>query len=139
MNFDFFIKNGQVRKASVDKNLAKSLSEQTKKDMEFFDNLEINEVSIRKLVSNYYDFLRSKLEAIAILDGYKIYSHDAFTYYLKEKSELSLSVKFDRFRKLRNGINYYGEKISIVQGKEVIEDIKKIITYLINKYLKDLI
>src|SRR3989344_5153772 len=95
--------------------------------MAFFKGIEINENSARKIVTNYYDILRSILEAIASIDGYKVYSHEAFTYYLKEKNEEVISIKFDRLRKIRNGINYYGNSISVGEAKEIVDDIKRII------------
>lgn len=138
MNFEDFIKKGQVRIASIDKALAKSLIKNTKKDIEFLNSLIINEQSSRKLMVNYYDALRSILEAVAILDGYKIYSHEAFTYFLKGKNEEIISNKFDRFRKIRNSINYYGEDIPVETAKENITEIKNIIKILLDKYLKDI-
>lgn len=136
MNFQEFIEKGLAREASKDKNLAKSLLLTAKQDLQFFGSLEINPFSARKVMTNYYDVLRSILEAISVLDGYKVYSHEAFTSFLQEiKSELVLAEKFDRFRKLRNGINYYGNTISIEEVKEIKEDIKITIEILINKYL----
>ena len=85
MKFSDFIKQGQVRVASKDESLAKSLIQSAKKDAEFLGSLEINEQSSRKLMTNYYDVLRSILEAIAAIKGYKIYSHEAFAYFLEEK------------------------------------------------------
>ena len=139
MKFEDFIEKGQVRVASIDKALAKSLIKNTKDDLKFLNSLTINEQSSRKLMVNYYDSLRSILEAISSMNGYKIYSHEAFTYFLKEKNEEALSNKFDRFRKIRNSINYYGEDISIEAAKENIKEIKKIIKILLNQYLKDII
>jgi len=95
VKFDDFIKRGQVKKSSLDLPLVKSLSNTAKGDLKFLNSLEINELSARKVMSNYYDILRSVLEAIAALDGYKIYSHEAFTYYLKEKQEDLIADKFD--------------------------------------------
>ena len=138
MNFKDFIEKGQVRVASIDKALARSLIKNTKEDLKFLDTLTINEQSSRKLMVNYYDSLRTILEAIAAIDKYKIYSHEAFTYFLKEKNEEVISNKFDRFRKIRNSINYYGEDISVEDTKENIKEIKRIIKILLNKYLKDI-
>ena len=138
MNFEDFIKLGQVRRASRDEQLAKSLLKETVIDMEFFGDLEINEKSARKLVSNYYDFLRSILEAMAALDGYKVYAHEAFTYCLKKKNEEAAAGKFDRFGLLRNKINYYGRIISVQEAKDAIESIKDSIDYLIKKYLGEM-
>ncbi len=139
MKFEDFIKRGQVRTASINKALAKSLIKNTKKDIQFLNSLIIDEQSSRKLMVNYYDALRSILEAVSAIEGYKIYSHEAFTYFLKEKNEEILSNKFDRFRKIRNSINYYGEDISIEDTKDNIKEIKKIIKILLDKYLKNII
>jgi hypothetical protein len=138
MNFEDFIKQGQVRTASKDIALAKSLLKNTKKDLEFLKNLEITENSSRKIMANYYESLRSILEAISSIEGYKIYSHEAFTYFLKKKQEETLSIKFDRFRKIRNSINYYGEDIEIEDTKQNIQEINDMINKLIEKYLKEL-
>ena len=138
MNFQDFIENREVRKAEMDKILAKSLLNTAKNDLLFFNNLKIDKNSARKIVSNCYDILRSILEAISALDGYKVYSHEAFTYFLKEKHEDNLSIKFDRFRKIRNSINYYGKVIEIKEAEEIVKDIKAMINFLINKYLKGL-
>ena len=86
-------------------------------------------------MSNYYDILRSVLEAISSIDGFKIYSHEAFTFFLKDKNELNVANKFDRYRQIRNKINYYGKEISIEETKENTQDIEKIIEYLIGKYM----
>ncbi len=138
MRFEDFISDGKVRKASSDKMLAVSLLNGAKKDMQFLESLKINEISARKIVVSYYDILRSILEAISALDGYKVYSHEAFTYFLKEKQENILADKFDIFRKRRNRINYYGESILPDEAEDNIDEMKKVIKVLISKYLKGL-
>ena len=96
----------------------------------------MTELSKRKLVSNYYDSLRSLLEAISLIKGYKIYSHEAFTPFLKEKlGEERLSTKFDRFRKIRNGLNYYGKSIELTEAKEFTSELKSVIEYIKKRLL----
>ena len=138
MKFEDFIKQKQVRKATKDIELAKSLINTAHKDLEFLDSLQINSNSARKIMVNYYDVLRSVLEAISAIEGYKIYSHEAFTYFLKEKGEEQISIKFDRFRKIRNSINYYGQDISVDETTEHVKEIKKMINVLIEKYLSEI-
>jgi hypothetical protein len=138
MRFEDFIKEGTVRTSFKNKNLAESLVKNAKRDLKFLNNLKINENSSRKIMTNYYDVLRSILEAISAIDGYKIYSHEAFTYFLKKKGEETLSIKFDRLRKIRNSINYYGKDVLIEETKENADEIKNMIKYLIDKYLKDI-
>jgi|SRR3989344_6483964 len=131
------IERGEIRKSSRDIVLVKSIISTAESDLKFLKKLDIYDDSTRKIMSNYYDVLRSILEAIFILEGYKIYSHEAFVSLLKEKGEDLIAEKFDRFRKIRNGINYYGKSISIQEVKENIVDITKLIDELKRKYLKD--
>lgn len=136
MNFKNFIEKGQIKVISKDMALVKSLVNTSDGDLKFLESLEINKNSSRKIMTNYYDILRSVLEAVSILDGYKIYAHEAYTIYLKEKGEDLISEKFDRFRKIRNGINYYGEDITVEEVKENSAEIIKLIEELKKKYLK---
>jgi hypothetical protein len=137
MKFTDFLKEGQVRRANPDIALIKSLYKNTINDLKYLESQKISIISARKLVVNYYDCLRAVLEAIASIDGFKIYQHEAFSYFLKEKGEEVYSVKFDRFRKIRNRINYYGEDISVEEAKECIEEMTKLIQHLINKYIQE--
>ncbi|MBS3174580.1 hypothetical protein J4440_01755 [Candidatus Woesearchaeota archaeon] len=138
MNFTDFINEGKVRRSSIDKGLVKSLLSGLNTDLKFLDKIKIDEISARKLMVGYYDTLRSLLEAIASTEGYKIYSHEAFTFYLKEKGENILAEKFDRFRKIRNAINYYGKDIDVEECRENIKSMINVLNSLKNKYLKDL-
>ncbi len=137
MNFSDFIKKGHVRKASSDMQLVRSLYKNTINDLAYLNTQKISEISARKVVVNYYDCLRAILEAIASLDGFKVYQHEAFRFFLKEKAEDTASVSFDRFRKIRNRINYYGQDILIEEAIELVEGMKKLISYLTDKYLKN--
>ncbi len=137
MRFEDFIKNKQVKSVTKDPQLAKSIIEAAESDLKFMKSLEINELSARKIMGNYYDILRSFLEAIAILDGFKIYGHEAFTFFLKYKNENLFADKFDRFRKIRNSINYYGKNIPIGEVKENSTEIIQLINKLKNKFLKN--
>lgn len=138
MNLNDFIEKGQVKRADKDISLAKSLVSTAENDLIFLKNSEIDKYSARKIMTGYYDILRSILEAISILNGYKIYSHEAFTYFLKQINEDLIANKFDRLRKIRNGINYYGKDISVEEVKENAKEIIKLIEELKNKYLKNL-
>jgi hypothetical protein len=64
MSFQDFIISGQVKRVEKDKELAKSLLKTTKSDLIFFETWQINENSARKIVSNYYDALRSILKQL---------------------------------------------------------------------------
>jgi len=136
---DYGKSSNNVTKTVKDKALIKALISFSENDLKFLDGVKLDEFSARKYMSNYYDVLRSLLEAIAISEGYKIYSYEAFTEYLIQKNEVLIAKKFDRFRKIRNGINYYGKNISIETAEENVREIKKLIKILKNKYLKNYI
>ncbi len=138
MQFEDFIKAGQVKRGASDRQLAKALQSTAEQDMKFLNALPITALSARKMVSNYYDVLRSMLEAVVALEGLKVYSHEAFLYYLLERDEESLGRKFDRLRRIRNGINYYGKDISVAEAREVIAEMKKLIEYVQSKLQKEL-
>ncbi len=135
MDFENFIKENKARKSSIDYPLIKSLRSSAENDLKFLNSLEINYQSARKIMSDYYEILRSLVEALAMLEGYKVYSHEAFTYFLLKIEENKLSLSFDRFRKIRNSINYYGKDISPEEVKENVKEIKELIKYLQEKYL----
>jgi hypothetical protein len=135
MRFESFIREGKVRRATPDKLMAASILKNTFDDLKFLEQTKLTELSKRKLVSNYYDSLRSLLESISLLKGYKIYSHEAFTYFLKDKlHQETLSIKFDRFRKIRNGLNYYGKSLELKEAKEIIQEIKRTINEVQKKF-----
>ena len=137
MNFKDFINDGKVRKATPDRFMAESIIKNTFEDLKFLEQTKLTELSKRKLVTNYYDSLRSLLEAVSLLKGYKIYSHEAFTYFLKDELHQNiLSLKFDRFRKIRNGLNYYGKSIQLNEAKEIIEELKRVINEIKQKFIK---
>jgi len=112
MRFDDFIKKGEVRKASIDTSLIKSIIEFSKKDLLFLNTIKLNGYAAQKLMTNYYDVLRSILEAIALKKGFKIYNHEAFTYFLREQHEELIAVKFDSYKKI-----YYAYLDSIEHEK----------------------
>lgn len=125
-----FIREGKARLGTRDTALAKSLGYTAGFDLEYLGTVEINEKSARKTMSNYYDVLRSVLEAIAALKGLKIYSHEAFTAFLKDAGKDSIAEKFDRFRRIRNGIEYFGNRADVTETKENIANMKILIGQL---------
>ena len=136
MKFEDFIKSGHVKKAVKDIQLAKSLVETAEQDLEFLGSIALSSISSRKIVSNYYDVLRSLLEADASLSGFKVYSHEAFTYYLKENQEENSSSKFERLRKIRNAINYYGKSISMEEAEDTVNELKNFIEQIKSRILR---
>ena len=127
MDFNECIKKRIAKEVKEDKELIASLIKTSQNKFDSEKKLELSEVTSSSKISLLYDSLRELLEALAIKNGYKIYNHECYTYFLKEI--LNESIKgdeFDELRKIRNSINYYAKDISIEEAKEVLERIRKL-------------
>lgn len=136
MDFAQCKRNGFVKQVSADYNLTESLKISSGKKMYSQKLLILNENTSTSKITLAYDALSELLEALAISRGYKIYNHECYTPFLKEIiKESGLGDKFDKFRKIRNDINYYGKDISVDYAEVIIKDIIKLVEE-INKLLK---
>ena len=134
--FDDFIKAGKVRKGTPDIALAKSLIAMSEAHLAFITGITITERNASPVLVNYYEALREICEALCATQGFKVYSHEAFTSYLKERlREELIAEKFDRLRRLRNGVNYYGEQVNAAETNAAAADVKALIATLKGKYL----
>ena len=137
MSFIDFLKEGKVKRSKVDCGLIGSLVETSRDDLKFLNSLKISDISARKVMSGYYDVLRSILEAVCLKRGFKVYSHEAFTAFLVSIGEDVFGRKFDRFRKIRDAINYYGKDISVLEVRANVLEIKLLIKGIYDKFLKE--
>jgi uncharacterized protein (UPF0332 family) len=136
MDLDDCYKKNFIKKTRVDKELIKSLIEMSKIKKDSVNNAKIDEINISAYVSMAYDSLRETLEALCILKGYKVTSHICLGELLKTLISDFDFNSFDRFRYVRNGINYYGTKVDHQQGKEIIMKMFKMRSEMIKRYLK---
>ena len=114
-----------AKEVEADRALISSLIKQSKKKIITDKFSPLNEDTISMKFCNSYDSLREILEASALQRGFKIYNHECFVGFIREILRLEKeSFDFDRFRKIRNSINYYGQDISVVDGKKLINEIK---------------
>lgn len=124
MDWEECLKSKIVKEVKEDVNLIKSLRETAKiKSAETLpEELFIGKISLM------YDALREYLESLALENGYKVYNHECYASFLKEILELSaLGDKFDRLRRIRNAINYYGKRISREEAGEILAEMNVLI------------
>ena len=87
--------------------------------------------STKSILRELYEGLREYCEAIGYSKGYKFLDHESIGYFLRDiLKDSSVYNKFNRYRKLRNGINYYWEDIDIETVKEALAEIPKLIKRL---------
>ncbi|MBI2666731.1 hypothetical protein HYX13_03910, partial [Candidatus Woesearchaeota archaeon] len=130
MNFSEFIQQGKVRKGEKDIQKAKALLKMSERNYKTITAIPSTSESAPTIFSILYESLREIIEAMCLSEGYGVYSHEAFTFYLQEKKEERIAAIFDRYRKLRNGIHYYGKGVSIEVAEEAKIQVKKIIEEL---------
>ena len=136
MNFENFIRKNLVRKSVPDIELAKSLIIESNKILLVVNGLALNDTNSSVLMRECYEAFRQICEAIAVNKGYKIYSHEAITSFVGEiLNEKEIAESFDRYRKIRNSINYYGTPVNIEEVKKALAEIPKFIEIIKKKYL----
>lgn len=125
--FDFFLKKGDVKRQSPDRNLSRA----TFKDS--LDRLELSKSLLKSfkpkyVLENAYEAMRGAADSLLYIEGFKSYSHEASIAYLLGKgfSEQDIS-EFDRFRKIRNGIKYYGRDCDESDAESAIKMAERII------------
>ena len=126
MDWNECIKKRIAKSVKEDLNLIKSAKEIASIKIQSADSL-LDGFYIGK-VTLLYDALREYLECLAIKNGYKIYNHECYTAFLREILGLSKEADiFDRLRKTRNSINYYGKMLTKEEADEVIKNLKFLI------------
>ncbi len=115
---------GFTKKITSDKYLINSLIKASKKRFESSKRLELDKTTSSSKISLIYESIRELLEALAIKKGFKIYNHECFSSFLDEIChDKILSEEFNRFRKIRNQINYYGKDVPIKEAEEIIRNL----------------
>jgi uncharacterized protein (UPF0332 family) len=123
------IENNSAIKVSIDEKRAESLIETA--DERIKDINEINEKNCNFVFEDYYTSVLEVLQALVILNGYKIINHICLGYYLRDILKMNdLYVIFDDLRYKRNSLTYYGKRMDFETAKNSIEKCKKLIREL---------
>jgi len=131
MNFENSLKENKAKKVIPNKIRAASLIKSSKQAIETAKIIPLSNNTSKSILRELYEGLREYCEALGYLKGYKFLDHESIGYYFRDVlKEQSIYVKFDRYRKLRNGINYYGEDVNTETVKEAIIEIPKMIREL---------
>lgn len=116
-------RKGLIKKTRIDTELIQSLIEMSDIKENAVNAAKIDNINISAYVSMAYDSLRENLEALCVSKGYKVLSHICIGELLKDVLEEFDYREFDRMRYIRNGINYYGVKVGLGEGKDIINKI----------------
>ncbi|HLC33077.1 MAG TPA: hypothetical protein VJJ82_04580 [Candidatus Nanoarchaeia archaeon] len=131
MNFQDFVSQGTIRKTPKDSIRAESLFVASSRTLASTLRIPPDENSYQQIIRELYESMRQLCEAIGYLHGYKFSSHEPISNFIDEiLHEPLIATKFDRYRRLRNGINYYGDEVSPETVKNALIEIPKIINAL---------
>ena len=134
--FNESIEQGYVKIINPDRIKAKSLIKSAEEAIYSAKKIPFEANTLKSIIRELYEGLRQFCEAIGYLKSFKFLSHEAITYFIEEiLNEPKLSAKFDRYRKIRNGINYYGDDVSEETVKEALTEIPELVAQL-RKYFK---
>ena len=125
--FEYFVKKGDVKRQKPDINLSKSTLKESIERLEFSKNISKLKIS-KYILENAYESMREAADSLLYLDGFKSFSHEASIIYLAKKGFGESDImELDRFRKIRNGIKYYGENCDASDAQLALELAEKII------------
>jgi hypothetical protein len=135
MDLEDCYNNGSIKITRVNPELIASLIEMSQIKEDTVNSATLNQRNISPYISMAYDSLRELLEALCISKGYKVTSHLCLGELLASQIPDFDLNSFDRFRYVRNGINYYGTKVDFGQGKELIRKMFLMKNSLAKKHL----
>ena len=138
--FNEFLKNGIVKKMSLDINRSKSLMDESVRKSnslkEQIEKIGVKKENANDYVEYCYDMIMYLVRAKMYEKGYKAVgngAHEAEVAYLRILKVNENNVLFmNELRYYRNGILYYGTKMDIEYANKVISFSKRIITQLKN-------
>ncbi|MBN2142139.1 hypothetical protein JW711_02295 [Candidatus Woesearchaeota archaeon] len=112
-----------LRKREPDRQKIKSLIESAKTTMRIVKSIPLDDTSAALIFRETYESIRQLGDAGWWIQGYETSSHDISMQSLtgldiKEKLKLN---RLDRFRRIRNDINYRGFKATITQANEILD------------------
>ena len=131
MNFEFSLNIGKAKRVKPNKIRASSLIKSSIQAIETANEIPLNTKTSKTILRELYEGMREYCEAIGYFKGYKFLDHESIGFFLQDiLKEQSISKKFNRYRKLRNSINYYGDDINLETVKDAKNQITKILEEL---------
>lgn len=125
--FAFYLDKGDVKRQKPDVNLSAATLNEGEERLEFALSLQKN-AKPKYVLENAYESMREAADALLYAQGFKSYSHEASISYLpKDSFSDAERSEFDRFRKIRNGIKYYGGDCTEEDAENAIALAQKII------------
>ena len=135
MTFQRMIEQGFASRIQINKIRAKSLVIASKEAIQTAKEMPLKDDKLKSIIRELYEGLRQFCEAIGYTKGFKFNNHEVVADFLKDElKEPSIALKFDKYRRIRNGVNYYGDAIPTESVKEALKEIPTMIKSLEKHY-----
>jgi len=127
--FNYYIDQKLVRKSLSNIGMAKSLLQKAEIRLKRISSEEIEEENSSIIFEDVYEVLREASQSLMEIKGFKPYSHEAITSFLKHYKLLSDEKvnMLDNYRVLRNNSVYKAEKVSLQKCVEAINFAKDLL------------
>jgi len=127
--FEEYVKNGVIRKCSIDKSRAEFLINESQNSLDgLYERIEIigiNDKNANSIIKDCYDILMETIRAKLLLAGYGSagqFAHEAEVSYLKRLGFSDIEVSFlNDLRYFRNSVTYYGKILDKEYAKKVLD------------------
>ena len=121
----------KIKRIIPDKERSDSLLKTSEKTIKFVKNIKITKDNAGIIFGNYYESLIEILHSYSFSKGFDIKDHFSFTKFIYQEFESKrYSEIFERCRKLRNGLIYYGKDIPKSVAMNQIKKIKELIEFI---------
>ncbi|MBW2976987.1 hypothetical protein KY347_06085 [Candidatus Woesearchaeota archaeon] len=102
-----------IRNVEVDEEQIISIVETADKRLEFIKSNKVTNENVSFIVENYYEIVKELLVALLLKNGIKSSNHQCLiSYFYKEFPDYEFEANLiSQMSRLRNRLNYYGEKI----------------------------
>lgn len=133
-----FIKEGKVVKQSSDSAEARSLFLQAQQRLKDLLSLPLHDENASFRFESAYEVLREALQSFLALAGFKPYSHEAIFAFVREEKLISEGEfqRIDRYREMRNDLNYRGKPLVVEEAQEVMSFVKQMLPRLKKEFEK---
>jgi len=132
--FEYYLKQGVIRKAAQNKSRAMFLIEEADTSFQGLKErvkiIGINNKNSNSIIKDCYDIIMELIRAKLLLDGYLSsgsYAHEAEVSYMKKLGFLENDISFlNELRYFRNSVTYYGKILNKDYAQNVFDFLNKV-------------
>tara|TARA_Y100000310_G_scaffold338021_1_gene426576 strand:+ start:2785 stop:3195 length:411 start_codon:yes stop_codon:yes gene_type:complete len=125
------IKEGKVIKITPNLERSSSLKQSSLKLLNIINKINLDNENGFFFITNYYDIILEVMHSLMFKKGYNVLDHLSIGYYIKDiLKNQEIFELFNKYRKIRNNIIYYGKSIDTETSKQAIKDLQELYEFV---------